>query len=319
MIAATLKLLLLSPLRYVALAALATAGLAAAPVAAQAQQVLVIVNGDPITAYDVEQRMKLVQISGQKSPDRQAAIQELIDEKLKIQLLKRFMIEGIEGDVENAYANMARRMRTTPSGFTEQLSKSGITPATLKHRIRAEIIWNQIVRGRFQSSLQISDKDILAKMETAKPDESKMVGYDYTLRPIVFIVPRGSPQAVIEARKKEAEALKARFDDCDQGIALARAMRDIAVRPPIAKSSTDLAPELRAILDKTEVGKLSTPEVTTQGIEVYALCSKKQSAADNTPGRKEVRDELYSEQFKTLSARFLKELRTQAMIEYKQQ
>jgi peptidyl-prolyl cis-trans isomerase SurA len=319
MIAATLKLLLLSPLRYVALAALATAGLAAAPVAAQAQQVLVIVNGDPITAYDVEQRMKLVQISGQKSPDRQAAIQELIDEKLKIQLLKRFMIEGIEGDVENAYANMARRMRTTPSGFTEQLSKSGITPATLKHRIRAEIIWNQIVRGRFQSSLQISDKDILAKMETAKPDESKMVGYDYTLRPIVFIVPRGSPQAVIEARKKEAEALKARFDDCDQGIALARGMRDIAVRPPIAKSSTDLAPELRAILDKTEVGKLSTPEVTTQGIEVYALCSKKQSAADNTPGRKEVRDELYSEQFKTLSARFLKELRTQAMIEYKQQ
>ena len=319
MIAATLKLLLLSPLRYVALAALAAAGLAAAPVAAQAQQVLVIVNGDPITAYDVEQRMKLVQISGQKSPDRQAAIQELIDEKLKIQLLKRFMIEGIEGDVENAYANMARRMRTTPSGFTEQLSKSGITPATLKHRIRAEIIWNQIVRGRFQSSLQISDKDILAKMETAKPDESKMVGYDYTLRPIVFIVPRGSPQAVIEARKKEAEALKARFDDCDQGIALARGMRDIAVRPPIAKSSTDLAPELRAILDKTEVGKLSTPEVTTQGIEVYALCSKKQSAADNTPGRKEVRDELYSEQFKTLSARFLKELRTQAMIEYKQQ
>ena len=196
MIAATLKLLLLSPLRYVALAALAAAGLAAAPVAAQAQQVLVIVNGDPITAYDVEQRMKLVQISGQKSPDRQAAIQELIDEKLKIQLLKRFMIEGIEGDVENAYANMARRMRTTPSGFTEQLSKSGITPATLKHRIRAEIIWNQIVRGRFQSSLQISDKDILAKMETAKPDESKMVGYDYTLRPIVFIVPHGSPQAV---------------------------------------------------------------------------------------------------------------------------
>ena len=319
MIAATLKLLLLSPLRYVALAALATAGLAAAPVAAQAQQVLVIVNGDPITAYDVEQRMKLVQISGKKSPDRQAAIQELIDEKLKIQLLKRFMIEGIEGDVENAYANMARRMRTTPSGFTEQLSKSGINSATLKHRIRAEIIWNQIVRGRFQSSLQISDKDILAKMETAKPDESKMVGYDYTLRPIVFIVPRGSPQAVIEARKKEAEALKARFDDCDQGIALARGMRDIAVRPPIAKSSTDLAPELRAILDKTEVGKLSTPEVTTQGIEVYALCSKKQSAADNTPGRKEVRDELYSEQFKTLSARFLKELRTQAMIEYKQQ
>jgi peptidyl-prolyl cis-trans isomerase SurA len=319
MIAPTLKRLPLSPLRLVALVTLACAWLAAVPAGAQAQQVLVIVNGDPITAYDVEQRMKLSQLSGQKTTDRQATIQELIDEKIKIQLLKRFMIEGMDQDVENAYANMARRMRTTAAGFTEQLAKSGINSSTLKHRIRAEITWNQIVRGRFQSSLQISDKDVLAKMETNKPDESKMVGYDYTLRPIVFIIPRGSPPTLVEARTKEAEALKARFENCDQGVALARTLRDVAVRAPIVKSSTELAPELRAILDKTEIGKLSAPEQTTQGIEIYALCAKKQSAADNTPGRKEVRDELYSEQFKTLSARYLKELRSQAMIEYKQQ
>jgi peptidyl-prolyl cis-trans isomerase SurA len=317
MIALTLRHLPPLPFRLVALAALAVAWLAAAP--AQAQQVLVMVNGDPITAYDVEQRIKLSQLSGQKGADRQATIQELIDEKLKIQLLKRFMMEGMDQDVENAYANMARRMRTTPSAFTEQLAKSGINSATLKSRIRAEITWNQIVRSRYQTSLQISDKEVLAKMETNKPDESKMVGYDYTLRPIVFIVPRGSPPVFVEARKKEADALKARFQSCEEGIPLARGLRDVAVRAPIVKSSTDLAPELRAILDKTEMGKLSAPELTTQGIEVYALCGKKQSAADNTPGRKEVRDELYSEQFKTLSARYLKELRGQAMIEYKQQ
>jgi peptidyl-prolyl cis-trans isomerase SurA len=305
--------------KYLRPAALAAALLLVCAGGAQAQQVLVMVNGDPITNYDVEQRMKLVQVSGQKAPDRQATIQELIDEKLKIQLLKKFVIEGMDQDVENAYANMARRMRTTPSGFTEQLAKSGIGTGTLKQRIKAEITWNQIVRGRFQSTLQVNDKDVLAKMEANKPDESKMVGYDYTLRPIVFIVPRGSPPAVVEQRKKEADALRARFEYCDQGITLARGLRDIAVRPPIAKSSTDLAPELRAILDKTEVGKLSSPEVTTQGIEVYALCSKKQSAADNTPGRKEIRDELYSEQFKAVSTRYLKELRSQAMIEYRQQ
>jgi peptidyl-prolyl cis-trans isomerase SurA len=306
-------------LRLAACAALAWVWLAASPSGAQAQQVLVMVNGDPITAFDVEQRMKLVQLSGQKSADRQATIQELIDEKLKIQLLKKFAIEGMDQDVENAYANMARRMRTTPAAFTEQLSKSGIGSGTLKQRIRAEITWNQIVRGRFQSTLQISDKDVLAKIEANKPDESKMVGYDYTLRPIVFIVPRGSPPGVVEQRKKEAEALRARFQSCEEGVALARGQRDIAVRAPVVKSSTELAPELRAILDKTEMGKLSAPEVTSQGVEVYALCGKKQSAADNTPGRKEVRDELYSEQFKAVSARYLKELRSQAMIEYRQQ
>lgn len=300
-------------------AALAAATLTISAGGVQAQQVLVIVNGDPITQFDVEQRMKLVQLSGQKAPDRQATIQELIDEKLKIQLLKKFVIEGMDQDVENAYANMARRMRTTPAAFTEQLAKSGIGSGTLKQRIKAEITWNQIVRGRFQSTLQVNDKDVLAKMETNKPDESKMVGFDYTLRPIVFIIPRGSPQTLIEARKKEADALRARFQSCEEGIAIARGQRDIAIRAAIVKSSTELAPELRAILEKTEIGKLSAPEVTPQGVEVYALCGKKQSSPDNSPGKKEVRDELYSEQFKIVAARYLKELRSQAMIEYKQQ
>jgi len=305
--------------KYLRSAILLFAGLLACANAAQAQQVMVIVNGDPITAYDIEQRMKLVSISGQKSADRQATIQELIDEKLKIQLLKKFGIEGMDQDVENAYGNMARRMRTTPAAFTEQLAKSGVNSATLKQRIRAEIVWNQVVRGRFQSTLQVADKDVLAKIETNKPDESKMVGYDYTLRPIVFIVPRGSPPALIEQRKKEADALRARFQNCEEGIALARGQRDIAVRAPITRSSTDLGPDLRAILDKTEMGKLSAPEVTSQGVEVYALCGKKQSAAENSPGRKEIRDEMFSEKFKAVSTRYLKELRSQAMIEYTKQ
>ena len=80
-------------------AALAAATLTISAGGVQAQQVLVIVIGDPITQFGVEQRMKLVQLSGQKAPDRQATIQELIDEKLKIQLLKKFVIEGM---AENA-------------------------------------------------------------------------------------------------------------------------------------------------------------------------------------------------------------------------
>ena len=41
------------------------------------------------------------------------------------------------------------------------------------------------------------------------------------------------------------------------------------------------------------------------------------SSAENTPGRREVRDELQSAQFQAASKKFLKELRSQAWIEYK--
>jgi peptidyl-prolyl cis-trans isomerase SurA len=297
--------------------AIALSTLAAASGPALAQAVVVVVNGDPITSFDIEQRSRLVQVSTQKTPSRQETIQELIDEKLKLQLLRRFAIESIDNDVENAFAGMARRARMTPQQFGEQLAKSNIALGTLKSRIKAEMVWSQVLRGRFASSFQISDKDILAKLETRNPDAKAAKGFDYTLRPILFVIPRGSEQALQETRRREAEALRARFQSCEQGIKLARGLRDVAVRPPVVRTSADLSPQLREILEKTELGKLSSPEVTQQGIEVYALCGKKPSTAENAPGRREVREELVSAQVKVLSERYLKELRSQAMIEYK--
>jgi hypothetical protein len=106
--------------------------------------------------------------------------------------------------------------------------------------------------------------------------EGGEVGYDYTLRPILFVVQRGDT-AFQEARRKDAEALRARFTACDSGLLFARSMRDVTVREPITKNSSDLVPALRQILDKTEVGHLTLPETTSQGIELFALCEKKET------------------------------------------
>jgi peptidyl-prolyl cis-trans isomerase SurA len=296
--------------------ALAIAALTGAPLPVAAQ-VAALVNGDPITVFDVEQRTKLIQLTQPKVPTRQQVLDELIDEKLKIQLVKRYSIEGMDKDVDNAFANMARRMRMTPQQFTEVLARSGVLPGTLKSRIRAEITWSNVIRGRYQSSFQINDKEILAKLEAKNPDEKELVGYDYTLRPILFVVPRGSPPGRADARKREAEALRARFQNCAEGIVVARGLHEVAVRPVVVKSSAELPPALREVLEKTEIGKLTAPEVTAQGVEVHALCAKKPSAAENVPGRKEIRDELFSERFQDHSKRYLKELRNQAMIEYR--
>jgi peptidyl-prolyl cis-trans isomerase SurA len=300
--------------RLVAALALAAA-IGAIPSPATAQGVAAVVNGEPITTFDIEQRAKLNQVSGVKG-GRQEILEELINEKLKIQLLKRFAIDGIDNEVDSQFAGMARRARMSPQVFAEQLTKGNIGVATLKHKIKADIVWSQIIRGRFPSRFQISEKDVMAKLET-RGGEPSAAGYDYTLRPILFVIPRGSEQALFESRRREAEALRARFNGCESGVALARQLRDVAVRSPVVRSSADLPPALRDILEKTELGKLSAPEVTAQGVEVYALCGKKPSSAENTPGRREAREELVSAQFKAQSDRYLKELRQQAMIEYR--
>ena len=298
-----------------AIAAFAFAATIAMPTPMRAQTVVVLVNGDPVTTFDVDQRAKLMQLGAQKSPARQEVIEELINEKLKIQLLKRYAIPDVDKDVDNALANMARRMRASPKDFTDNLARQGVIAETLKSRMKADIVWNQIIRGRYQSSFQFSDKDIADRLKTKNPDDASAVGYDYTLRPILFIVPRGSPPAAYEARVKEAEALRGRFQSCDEGIPIARGLRYVAVRPQVLKGSAELPPTLRDMLGKTEIGRLTLPETTQQGIEIYALCGKRQS--ENAPAKKEIRDEMYNEAFKTHATQFLKELRSQAMIEYR--
>jgi peptidyl-prolyl cis-trans isomerase SurA len=299
-------------------AAMAVSVAAVAPSLAAAQQVVAFVNGDPITAFDLDQRMKLNGLGGQKAPPREAVLDELVNEKIKLHLLRRFTLEITDKEVEESYAAMAKRMRLNSQQLTELLGKAGVGPKTLKSRIKADIVWGAVVRGKYSSSLQIREKDLHAALETRNKDkESKsVVGYEYSLRPVILIIPRGSPDSAIELRRKEAEALRSRFQSCDDGIPFARQLKDVAVREPVTRTSADLSPQLREVLDALAIGKLSTPETTQQGIEMFALCGKKQTKAD-APGLKELKEEMFSEQFQTHAKRFLKELRSTAMIEYK--
>ncbi len=284
------------------------------PRAAQSQQVVVVVSGDPITALDIEQRSKLDQLYLHKIPPRQEVLEELITETLKIKEGKKLGFEVPNNEVDSAFVTMASRMRLTGDQLTELLAKSGITPATLKHRIKADITWPQLVRGRYQASLQVGEKEIVTVTEN-KPEET--VGYDYTLRPILIIIPPGSPESFIEARKRDAESLRARFQNCEEGLAFARALRDVAVREPVSRSSADLPPELRKVLDDIELGKLTPPETTKLGIEMFAICAKKPSAADNTPGKRRAREAVVAERYEQLSKQYLNEVRRGAMLEYK--
>ena len=66
-----------------------------------AQTVAVMVNGEPITDYDIEQRSKLNVLS-HKATTRQQVIDELIDEKVKIKEAKKFGVDPTASDIDSA-------------------------------------------------------------------------------------------------------------------------------------------------------------------------------------------------------------------------
>jgi peptidyl-prolyl cis-trans isomerase SurA len=260
--------------------------------------------------------MKFDMLATHKAQSRQDVIQQLIDEKLKVQIGERYKLEVTDVQVDNQFASIGQRMHVTPQQLTQQLAAAGVDAQTLKDKLRSDLAWQQIVRGKFQSAFQFREKDVVSKLaESNQPDKTE-VGYEYTLLPILFIVKTGSPEAMVDGRKREAEQLRARFDNCKDGVAFARALRDVAIRDPIVKSSADLAPAYRKMLDELDVGKLTSPDVTPQGVQMFALCQRNQNKAD-AAGTKEVRDQMFAEQFQQKSKEYLEELRKSAMIEVK--
>ena len=302
--------------RPLAMAALAAAMMFAGASLARAQQVVALVNGTPITELDIVQRTKLEQMSTQKPPSRQFVLNTLIDETLEIREAKQYNIEVPDSEVEQSYASIADRMGVDAKKLNEILSRAGSSAEALKHRLRAQLAWNALIRGRFRASLEIPDSDVEAALQLHKSDEKKDVGFEYTMRPIVFIVPSGAPPAAYEARKRDADALRARFQNCADGIPFARALSEVAVRDQIIKFSSDLPEQSRAILDGTEVGHLTPPESMAEGVQMFAVCGKRQTKND-TPGKKQIRDEIFEKKFGATAKRYLQQLRREAMIEYK--
>lgn len=285
-----------------------------APTVARAQ-VVVVANGSPITELDIYQRTKLMATASHKAPARQEVIKELIDDRLKIAKAKTYGLDPSQEQIDGAYEAMAKRQHISVAQFTQVLERNGISPNALKARLRAEITWSELIRGKYGTSLQVNEGDI-ANLMRARNEAENTVGYIYTLYPVTVVVPSGSSGAVVEAKRHEAETLRQRFTACKSGLAMARAQRDVAVREPITRSSADLPEALRGLLAKLEIGSLSTPDVTPQGLQMFALCGKRESAQDS-PLKSELRDQLYSKRLQAESSKFLEELRKTAMIEYK--
>ena len=287
----------------------------AAPSVAQAQ-VVVIANGSPITEFDIQQRTKLVAVSTHKPPTRQEIINDLIDDRLKISRAKVYGLEVGETEVNSAFEGMATRQHITPEQFGQVLERAGVSPNTVKARIRAELTWQQLIRGKYSSSLQVGDSDIASALKDRNESEAAAVGYVYTLYPVMIVVPRGSNEATMAAKRSEAENLRGRFVSCNEGLAMARGLRDVAVREPVTRSSADLSPQLRDLLGNMQVGRLTTPEVTAQGLQMFAVCNKKESTTES-PLKRELREQIFTKRFESESKKYLDEIRKSAMIEYK--
>jgi peptidyl-prolyl cis-trans isomerase SurA len=131
--------------------------------AAQEVSIKVLVNDDPISDYDIEQRERFLGITTQAQPSadlKKQAIDMLIDERLQMQQARKLGITPDDDDMMKILGDMAQRNNLTVDGLSAALGKAGVNIKTLKDRIRAQLAWQSVVRQKFRHDVDVSDADV---------------------------------------------------------------------------------------------------------------------------------------------------------------
>jgi len=123
--------------------------------------VVAIVNGTPITLYQVEQRAIILK---QKYPDAKAlkkmALDDLIDDVIIYDELKKMGATVNEGDVKDAIEQMAIANGTSMDALKSDLKNKGISFNTYQDAIKSELAKSKLVNFKFRSEITITDDDI---------------------------------------------------------------------------------------------------------------------------------------------------------------
>lgn len=148
------------------------------------------VNGEIITATDIEQRLALIRIANadmELPPEeeqrlRQQVFANLIDEKLQIQEARAADIAIDENLINEQFARLATRFRQNPEQFSAYLASQGSSAAAVKQQIRGEFAWDRLLQRNIQSTTNISTEEVeavLQRLNDAKGQDEVHLGEIY--------------------------------------------------------------------------------------------------------------------------------------------
>jgi peptidyl-prolyl cis-trans isomerase SurA len=247
-------------------------------ISAQASDIKITVNKVPITSLDISHRVAFLKLQRKKGNLNALATDELIDEVLKRSEMRRVGITIPDKAVNDAFANFAKNNKLKPAQLEDILNKSGVTSKHFKDYIRIQMGWGQAVGARFRATGPMSEQDAVRKM--LEKGGTKPSATEYLLQQVIFVVPAAKRGQIMGQRKKEATAMRARFNGCENTRQFATGLKDVTVRELGRFLAPELPPEWAEMIKKTQAGSATGIRETEKGVEFIGICRAKEVSDD---------------------------------------
>jgi peptidyl-prolyl cis-trans isomerase SurA len=302
------------------------------------EQILVKVNGDIITKTELEQRQigalrqrdpnfrpasdaELQQALVEVTPD---VIVNAIDEMLLVQRGRELGYALGTEQFQSIIDNIKKENNLeTEEQFQAALKQEGLSLDDLRRQIERQMLVSRVQQVEVAGKISVSEDDVRKYYDERR--DSFTTPPQLMLREILITVPttdKGVNVAVDDAARATAEEILKRLDGGEPFAQLASEVSDSGSKAnggligPIAR--TDLSPELLEKIDPLKVGELTGVLRTTRGYQIIKLESRtEQKVKTLDEARPEIADRLAADKQRGHMLEYLRQLRAQAIIDWK--
>lgn len=248
--------------------------------------------------------------SGSLPGMRKQALQELIEERLKLQEAKKLSITVADADVEKVFKDMAQRNKMSSAEFAQHVTAQGADANVIKSRLRASLAWREVVRKRYGHQINVSQRDIESLAVRAGGEETQ----ELKLGLITIATPGNLDQRAMAARLAEANAMRASFKNCSGLAALAKTRENAQFQDLGFKKPSTIAEPTRSLLLSAKDNEMLPGNLSANGVELYAVCGRRALKLDEEK-RQAAENQLTMQEFEKLAQRYMHDLRKDALIE----
>jgi peptidyl-prolyl cis-trans isomerase SurA len=241
-----------------------------------ASEIKYVVNDIPVTTGDIAHRAAFLRLQRKKGD----AAQEMINQALRMAEARRLGIRISDAQVEAAYQRFASSNKMQLSQLDGVMEKSGVSKDHFKEFIRAQMAWNQALSARYHSGEggSVTEQDAVRRM--LDKGGSKPSATEYMLQQVIFVVPAAERSATLAKRKREADAMRARFNGCNTTREFAKGLIDVTVRDLGRVLAPQLPPDWAEQIKATKVGGATVTRETERGVEFIGICSSREVSDD---------------------------------------
>ena len=243
---------------------------------------------------------------------RLRVLDELVDERLKMQEAKRLNVVAEKEDVDRIVTGMAERNKMTSQQFAEHIGKMGANIDGMRQKIKVSLSWSDVIRHRYGHQIAVTSRDIDSFVATAEGQDD----VELHVHRILLAVPTNVDQKQIAQRLSDAEALRAKFDSCKNTSTLATGVGGARFDDLGDRRPGTIPEPTRTLLLAARDNEMLPPSLGEGGVELWAVCSRKVIKAEEAK-RQTAENELRQKEFDVLSKKHLKDLRQDAHIEFR--